>query len=259
MLDDNVDAIRALLNQDPIWSAYALADLQPAFAPACRWLMAQNGAGPALVLLYAGLTPTVLFSTGCAAAVQASLAQTDLPDEVYITIPEAHLPVVAQVYDLGETLLPMWRMVYTGSSPAQPNAAAVERLNSHDAAAIEALYAHGGPFTPAAFDPSQLPDGVFYGVRRGRDLVAVGGTRIVDWQAGIAAIGNMYTRPDLRGQGLAGAVLHAIVAELQGRGVATLVLNVAQQNEGARRLYARHGFRVHCPYLEGVGARREKQ
>lgn len=256
MLDDNVDAIRTLLNQDPIWSAYALADLQPAFAPSCRWLMAQNDDGPGLVLLYAGLTPTILFSTGCAAAVQAGLAQANLPDKVYITIPEAHLPVVAQVYDFSASLLSMWRMVYTGSSPAQPNAAAVERLNSRDAAAIKALYTHGGRFTPDAFDPSQLPDGVFYGVRHGRDLVAVGGTHIVDGQAGIAAIGNMYTRPDLRGQGLAGAVLAAIVGELTDRKVGTIVLNVAQANTAAQRLYTRHGFAFHCSYLEGVGTRR---
>lgn len=249
-----MDAIRALLTQDPVWAAYALADLQPAFAPYCRWLMAENGDGPGVVLLYAGLTPEVLFSSGAAGGVQMALAQVELPAQVYITIPEAHLPVVARVYDFGDSLLPMWRMVYRGSGSTPTPAAGVTRLHASDAPRIQALYAHGGPFTPDAFDPVQLQDGVFYGAADGDgQLAAVGGTHIVDWQAGIAAIGNMYTRPDARGRGLAAAVLQAILGDLCARGVSLIVLNVAQQNEAARRLYQRHGFTVHCAYWEGVG------
>lgn len=262
MFTEDMRAIRALLNQDPVWSAYALADLQPAFAPHCRWLTAETGDGPGVMLLYAGLAPTVLFSSGAAGAVRMGLAQADLPAEVYITIPPAHLPVVAQHYNFGTSLMPMARMVYAGGfDPGEVDAgraASVVRLGAGDAGRIQALYAHGGPFTPDAFDPYQLPDGVFYGVEDAAGaLVAVGGTHIVDWQTGIAAIGNMYTRPNARRQGWAGAVLRAIVRELTGRGVATIVLNVAQANTGAQRLYARHGFAVHCAYWEGVGRRRE--
>jgi ribosomal protein S18 acetylase RimI-like enzyme len=256
-----VDAIRALLNQDPVWSAYALADMQPAYAPYCRWQLAENGDGPGkesgVVLLYAGLTPEVLFSSGAARGVQAGLAQAELPEEVYITIPDAHLPVVERFYDFGASLSAMRRMVYMGGMPVQMDARPVVRLGAGDANRIRALYAHGGPFTPDAFDPYQLPDGVFYAVEDcAGALLAVGGTHIVDWRTGIAAIGNMYTRPDARGRGLASTVLHAIVDELTGRGVATIVLNVAQTNTDAQRLYARHGFAVHCAYWEGVGRRK---
>ncbi|MCC6168934.1 MAG: GNAT family N-acetyltransferase [Caldilineaceae bacterium] len=265
MFTEDMHAIRALLNQDPVWSAYALADLQPAFAPRCRWLMAENGGGPGVVLLYAGLIPTVLFSAGAAGAVQVGLAQAGLPAEVYVTIPQAHLPVVAQHYEFGASLMPMVRMIHTGGGNSgevdgggADRARSVVRLSAGDAGRIQALYAHGGLFTPDAFDPYQLPDGVFYGVEdAGGALVAVGGTHIVDWQTGIAAIGNMYTRPDGRRQGWAGVVLRAIMDELTGRGVGSIVLNVAQANTGARRLYTRHGFAVHCVYWEGVGRRRE--
>ena len=95
--------------------------------------------------------------------------------------------------------------------------------------------------------------GVFYGVEDERgELAAVGGTHIVDYTARIAAVGNMYTRPDCRGQGYASAVLAAIVTALQDAGVATIVLNVDQRNTAARRIYERFGFVVHCPYIEGV-------
>ena len=65
----------------------------------------------------------------------------------------------------------------------------------------------------------------------------------------------MYTRPDRRGQGLGGTILHSIVSELRAADVTNIVLNVDQRNPDARRLYERHGFRMHCSYVEGVGQR----
>jgi ribosomal protein S18 acetylase RimI-like enzyme len=273
----NTDAIRTILNQNPVWSAYALADLQPAFAPYCRWLVAENDEGPGVVLLFSALTPCVLFTTGSSAAVQAALAQAaaqgELPAEVYISVPEAHLPVVANFYDFGGAEMAMWRMALTSLLPGKVElfgetrllpALPVVRLGPADAGRIRALYTNGGPFTPDAFDPYQLDNGVFYGIQAENgvehdEFVAVGGTHIVDWTSGVAAIGNMYTRPDCRGQGLASAVLAAIVGELQERQVRTIVLNVNQRNGVARRLYERRGFAVHCSFWEGVGRLRAEQ
>ena len=79
---------------------------------------------------------------------------------------------------------------------------------------MRVLLAHGGPFTPDAFAEYQVKQGVFFGVEDGAGgLAAVGGTHIVDYTSGVAAIGNMYTRPDCRGRGYAGAILGAIVAK----------------------------------------------
>jgi GNAT superfamily N-acetyltransferase len=129
----------------------------------------------------------------------------------------------------------------------------LRRLTGADVLAVKALFAHGGPFTPDAFAAHQVELGVFYGIEDEHGaLAAVGGTHIVDYTARLAAIGNMYTRPDCRGRGFARAVLAAIVANLQADGVATIVLNVDHRNTGARRIYERFGFVVHCPYIEGV-------
>ena len=68
------------------------------------------------------------------------------------------------------------------------------------------------------------------------------GTHLVVPQEGIAAVGNIYTRRDRRGRGLAGRVTAAVVAELLRRGVPTVALNVAQTNATARRVYERVGF-----------------
>ncbi len=132
-----------------------------------------------------------------------------------------------------------------------------ERWTRGISARIRELHAQGGDFTPDAFAPYQAEDGTFFGVadERGR-LLAVGGTHVVDWGAGVAGIGNMYTHPEHRGKGLGAMVLCAIVKKLIRGGVTNIVLNVDERNVGAWRLYEKQGFEVYCPYLEGPGRRR---
>jgi ribosomal protein S18 acetylase RimI-like enzyme len=64
----------------------------------------------------------------------------------------------------------------------------------------------------------------------------------------------MYTHPEHRGLGHAGAILTAIVTTLHAGGIRTIILNVDQRNAGARRLYETHGFTVHCPFIEGIAS-----
>lgn len=255
--EEKMTTIRHILQTDPIWCAYALADLQPAFQPYCQWHPVQTEDGEGLALIFTALDPPILLTVGAVAAVAQALAQATLPPAVFISAQLEHLPVLKQFYDFGDNLHSMLRMTLPGNIPMQmPDLPGLVRLGPADATRIEALYTHGGPYTPDAFAPYQLDAGVFYGVADAdQTLVAVGGTHIVDWQEGVAAIGNMYTRLDQRGRGLAGVVLAAIVTELRSRGATNLVLNVNEQNIGAQKLYTRLGFYVHCPFVEGVGSR----
>ena len=86
--------------------------------------------------------------------------------------------------------------------------------------------------------------------------MAAGGTHAVSSRYGIAAIGNILTLSAHRGHGYAAAVTAAVVAELLASGRQTVILNVAEQNQVAERLYARLGFRTHCHYQEGMAQRR---
>jgi GNAT superfamily N-acetyltransferase len=283
--------IRRRLEQDRVWAVYALADLQPELAPYCRWFTHADGDAGAVALLFDGLEPPILFAAGAPAVLAAALTGADLPAQVYLSVREDHAATLAQWYDHHD-VRHMWRMVLGGAReegkrgrqgdnltrhaspvtgetgrrggdlqslnlqslnlPISP-AFTLRRLTGADVPAVKALLAHGGPFTPDAFAAQQVEMGVFYGVEDDTGaLAAVGGTHIVDYTARLAAIGNMYTRPDCRGRGFANAVLAAIVASLQADGVATIVLNVDQRNTGARRIYERFGFVVHCPYIEGV-------
>jgi GNAT superfamily N-acetyltransferase len=59
---------------------------------------------------------------------------------------------------------------------------------------------------------------------------------------GDALLDEIYVRT--RGEGLGGHAVAVILDELRRRGVGRVFLETEARNEGARRLYARHGFRV---------------
>ncbi|MCL4828561.1 MAG: GNAT family N-acetyltransferase [Caldilinea sp.] len=282
--------IAVLLAVDPIWSVYAIADLQPAMAPYCRWRLHDDGPAHAVALIFDGLEPPILFAAGDPDALVAALRDAPLPKQVYLSVREEHAAAVSHWYDHHDVRR-MWRMVLRGrveergssgkrktgsvleqtvpnpQSPISPSfdeplhlrtsalkdGFRLRRLTGVDAPAVKALFAHGGPFTPDAFAAHQIESGVFYGVEYGAgELLAVGGTHIVDDTARVAAIGNMYTHPDCRGQGFASVVLGAIVTTLRANAIEMIALNVDQRNVGARRIYERFGFVVHCPFIEGV-------
>ena len=79
------------------------------------------------------------------------------------------------------------------------------------------------------------------------------GTHVVSSQARVAAIGNVYTRRDRRGQGLARRTTGAVAAELLRLGIETIVLNVAMDNAPALSVYRGLGFMPFCGYYEGSG------
>lgn len=251
----------SILCADPVWSAYALADQQPQLAPYCRWLLSAQEDEPGVVLFFDGLTPPVLFAAGSSAGVAAALKGQGLPDAVYLSVLPEHLPGLAWHWEWGE-LRPMWRMVLVGPQPvgALPAGYHFRPLKQVDLSAVEALFAHGGPFTPDAFAAHQLELGPFYAaVDADGRLAAIGGTHVVDPQHAICALGNFYTRPDCRGQGLATALLGLLVAQLRASCITTIVLNVDQRNRAAERIYRRSGFAIHCGYFEGTATLRAPQ
>ena len=196
-------AIRRILSSDPVWSAYALADLQPDFEPYCRWYVSESHGEAAVALIFTGLEIPTLFTAGSKQRMVETVAQIDLPETVYITIPDDHFEHVSSLYDFANDRRPMWRMFLPGAPHvASPSVPGLRRLTSTDGDKLNALYAFGGPFAPDAFEAYQLDNGVFFGVENENgELTSAGGTHIVDWTHGIGAVGNMYTHPDQRGNG----------------------------------------------------------
>jgi RimJ/RimL family protein N-acetyltransferase len=246
-------AIRAALEADRPWAAYALGDLTPRHFARGQWHLAE-GPAPGLVLLYRGsFASPVLFALGEPAAVGPLL--DELGDE-----PEMHLHVRPEVRDLFARRYrilheaTMWRMVL-GRDPRLPTPPPeIVRLGPSDLPALRELYADGEPAgeAPDFFDPAMLDDGAYFGVREGDRLIAAAGTHLVTPEESIAAAGNVYTRRDRRGRGLATFCTGAVTAEVLRRGVRTIVLSVNRENPAAARVYERLGFARYCTFREGL-------
>ncbi len=277
---DSTDIDRAvtdILAQDPVWAAYAIADLRPDLAPFCRWTIAPDASG--LALLFTGLEPPILLTAGSSEGVAAALNDAALPEEIFLSVRESHIPAVQQHYAHVERHVMLRMALAPGQQVPEPTVPTVP-LSTADELRLQSLYQHGGEFAPDAFTSSQLRDGFFFGIedRRGH-LAAAGGTHIayrrkstsslsphetrchnadsVDCilSQGVAAIGNIYTRPDRRGRGLGTAVTARITHALQADGYNFIVLNVSMQNLVAQSIYEKLGFVRHCHFIEGRASR----
>ncbi len=100
-----------------------------------------------------------------------------------------------------------------------------------------------------------LEDGVFFGIREGGELVSVAGTHLALPEQGVGAVGNVYTRRDRRGRGLAARATSAVVTELLRMRIPAVALNVSSNNAAAIRVYERLGFVRYCEFREGLATR----
>jgi len=257
-------AVRARLNTDRPWSAYALGDLAPALAGRTEWHLGPDGA---LLLLYRAFETPVLFTLGGPAGLAPLLAEILAPDasagvaaepKLYLSIQPDILPLIKAAYDVTHESA-MWRMTLTAADFSPPATSAV-RLGLAAMPDLTALFADGQAAgeAPDFFDADMVAHGVFYGVYEGGALVAAAGTHLVVPEEGVAAIGNVYTRRDRRGRGLASQVTGAVAAALLTHTppLDLLALNVNQANAAAVRVYARLGFRRYLPFYEGLAHRR---
>jgi ribosomal protein S18 acetylase RimI-like enzyme len=246
MLSDK-EEILSHLETDRLYAAYAIGDLEPGMFDQSIFAAAKRGGQPeALVLHFSGLRPPPLFLMGKPDGLKAILETALCPEWVYLNCREAHLPVTQQFYRW-EEIVPMWRMVL---DPARFNITPTQccRLTADHTDALVELYAVGGA---DAFGPAQVPQGEFCGILEHGRLVAAAGTHLVSPTYGVAAVGNVFTHPDHRGRGFGTATTNAVVAALLQRGIRDIVLNVAQTNQMAIRVYEKLGFERYCPFLEG--------
>jgi ribosomal protein S18 acetylase RimI-like enzyme len=237
---------RELLETDRIWSAYALADLEPEEQDRAEW---HTGAA-AVVLLYRGLEPPVLFIHGDPDE-GVRLTQDLGTLQVVFTLRPESLRALGDRLEV-EAQSSMWRMAREPGRPAEAVEAEARPLGPEHLGELQALFGEH-PDRPDAFHPRQLERGVFFGIYQGGRLIGAAGTHILGPGSHIAAIGNVFTDPAFRGRGVARRATSAVVGELLRLGYTTLVMNVNRSNEPALRCYRRLGFTEYCAYSEGVG------
>jgi predicted GNAT family acetyltransferase len=246
--------IRSILERDRPWAVYALGDLSPGFAEHCQWFVLQE-AEPALLLLYRRFDPPILFALGPPSGLR-QLVQEVNPRIVSLHVRTEALDAIGTRYRSTE-IRPMWRMVVDSDGFRPVAFAGTRRVSGADVAAVERLYADGEERgeSPDFFHPSMVEEGMFWGAWEGGDLVSVAGTHLAVPSEGVCAIGNVYTRHDRRGRGLAARVTSAVASAALTRGFRTVVLNVDERNAAAIRVYRRLGFRFYCGFAEGLALR----
>ena len=235
---------------DRLWCGYAIADLAPPFRAYSTVAVARHGSDVAACLVLQHPAFAAVVPHGPPDGLVALLAQMDLPRATHLFARAEHLPVLRLRFDYAPT--PMQRMAVDAAS-FRPVAEGAERLGPDDLPALLDLYS---AYSGHAFQPDQLAHGVFYGFRNGKQLLAAAGTQTTSDRSRIAAVGNIFTRPEARGRGIAATVTSAVVADLLGGRYLDAILNVAVANEPAIRVYTRLGFRTHCQHYEGLATLR---
>ena len=94
---------------------------------------------------------------------------------------------------------------------------------------------------PGPFERRTIELGGYIGVFEGDRLLAMAGERMR--VPGYTEVSAVCTHPDARGRGLAAALTHQVATTAQARGD-TAYLHVRADNDVARRVYERLGFRL---------------
>jgi ribosomal protein S18 acetylase RimI-like enzyme len=164
---------------------------------------------------YRGISPQPVFAMGEPEGISAILRDVVRPRIAYLGAKQAAFRGVRQHYRL-DAPAPMLRMVVERDT-FQPVVGDAVRLDQGDTGHLNRLYQLG-------FN-AYLPD-----------------------QA-VAAVGNVFTHREYRGQGLGKVVTSAVTADLL-RECDTVVLNVRADNPPALALYRALGYREHTEFEE---------
>jgi len=237
--------IRRRLNRDREWSLYALADLEDELFQHCDWW----ALGDNLALVFRAIPIRPIFVLGDATATHTLLSV--LPEKTgYLNLQQHQLEAGERIYRYRKRN-GMQRMFIETFVPRTEE---TEPLGPEARSQIERLYA-AGDGGGIAFASFQLDTGFFRGIRRNGELLAVAGVQVVSRTESVAAIGNVFTRPDWRARGLAQTVTSAVVQALREAGIQTIGLNVDHRNAPAIRAYQQLGFRTRFNYYEGPADR----
>ncbi|MDF1544541.1 MAG: GNAT family N-acetyltransferase [bacterium] len=133
----------------------------------------------------------------------------------------------------------------------------LRRLDESDLGELRSLYqsAHPGHY----FIDRMLQTGKYFGILADNAIVAVAGVHVCSAEYKIAALGNIVTHPDYRGQGMGTAITAHLTQELIAEGL-TVTLNVSAENNPAIVLYEKLGFvAVHEYYAADFDLRNQEQ
>ena len=247
------DELERFLLRNPSLHLYAIGDLDDFFWPHTTWYgLREREQVQQVVLLYNGQSlPTVLaLAEPPLDSMRELLRELSrlLPRRFYAHLTDGLADVLANDFRI-EPQGAHHKMTLTDNAQlADSESAEAVALSAADTEELLALYATSYPGN--WFVPQMLETGFYFGIRRGSALVSVAGVHVYSQTYRVAALGNITTRPDFRGQGLGTAVTARLCRELHRAGIERVGLNVKADNHSAIKCYEKQGFSRVADYGE---------
>lgn len=244
------EALYRHFKKDSILFAYHIGDLDDFYFGNCRWAVAGDGEITVAALLYNGLaTPTLLafgLDDGYGDFLEKLLPE--LPERFYCHYQKTNLQIFETAFS-NQSLGTHLKMKLEADDFNQHlrNDLDIRQLNMDHKAALLELYSASYPEN--YFDDRMLETGKYFGCVIDDKITCVSGVHVYSDKYGISVLGNITTRPDHRGKGLATAVTAMLLRELRGGGN-LVVLNVKKDNIAAIKCYEKLGFAIYCEYEE---------
>jgi ribosomal protein S18 acetylase RimI-like enzyme len=243
--------IAAFLGHEPARNVYLVGDLDDFFWPYTQWYgLEEAGELREVALIYAGTALPVLLALGDDPERMRALVhgiRHVLPHRLYAHVGAGVLPALAEHYHTQSHGEHAKMALVHPERLAGSDTSAAERLTPADLDAVQAFYRAAYP--DGWFDPRMLETGQYFGVRHEGQLASIAGIHVYSPEYGVAAIGNVATRPELRGRGLATVATAALCRSLRER-VSHIGLNVRADNAAAITCYTRLGFESVAVYDE---------
>lgn len=248
--------IESALRRDTQLHLYELGDLDDFFWDHTTWYA--DDPPREIVLIYNGANPPVLLAlTDDPSRMRTLLNATRplLPKNFYAHLSNDLVDVFADGYEIDSHGLHLKMSLTAPDKVDTVNAREAIHLTRNDLGEIKALYDASYPGN--WFDERMLETGMFFGARREKKLVSIAGVHVYSSQYRVAALGNITTHPDYRGQGLAAITTAKLCQELS-RHVDHIGLNVLADNVAAIACYKKLGFEEVARYGEYMLSRLPK-
>jgi ribosomal protein S18 acetylase RimI-like enzyme len=248
--------IESALRRNTQLHLYELGDLDDFFWDRTTWVADESLRE--IALIYNGANPPVLLALTDEPMRMRTLlhaARPLLPQNFYAHFSDDLVDVFADDYKIESHGLHLKMSLTAPHKVDAVNAGDAFNLTSADLAEIKTLYEVSYPGN--WFDERMLETGMFFGVRREKKLVSIAGVHVYSPRYRVAALGNITTHPNFRGQGLATITTAKLCQELS-RHVDHIGLNVLADNKSAIACYKKLGFEEVARYGEWMLSRLPK-
>jgi GNAT superfamily N-acetyltransferase len=245
------EQIEKVLRRNVFLHIYGIGDLDDFFWPRTVWYGLADGVEVReIILLYTAFRPPVMLALSEKPALMSELLHHSLsllPKRIYAHLSLGLRSALIEDYNIQS------HGVYLKMALADPtrlqavDTSTVVPLSPPDLPDLQELYCASYPAN--SFDPRMLETNLYFGVRRDNQLVCVAGLHVYSPKYRVAALGNVTTHPDFRGQGLATAACAKLCLRLLET-TDHIGLNVKADNSSAIKAYQRLGFEPVATYEE---------